>query len=178
MWPLGVPKRGYVSVADRTVMGTIRIVWGTATGPTAMAAYDAALAAANVHDYNLVSVSSVVPADATIEAVGEAPDLGPAGERLTVVEARASVAPEESGPAVATLAWAREPDGPGLFYEAGGTDREAVETRAETGLAAGCELRERRFEDRGRRTVSTAAPADVHATAVVLAVYGGSTPLL
>jgi arginine decarboxylase len=40
-------------------MGSIRIVRGTATGPTAMAAYDAALAAAGVHNYNLVSVSSV-----------------------------------------------------------------------------------------------------------------------
>ncbi|PSP40313.1 pyruvoyl-dependent arginine decarboxylase, partial [Halobacteriales archaeon QH_10_70_21] len=75
-------------------MGTIRVVWGTATGPTAMASYDAALAAANVHDYNLVSVSSVIPADATVEVVGEAPDLGPAGERLTVVEGRATVAPD------------------------------------------------------------------------------------
>ena len=50
-------------------MGTIRVVRGTATGPTATASYDAALAAANVHDYNLVSVSSVIPADAYATAV-------------------------------------------------------------------------------------------------------------
>ena len=172
-----VSKRGYVSVADRRVMDTIRVVGGTGTGPTAMAAYDAALAAANVHEYNLVQVSSVVPADATIEAVGTAPDLGPAGDRLTVVEGRATVAPDEVGPAVATLSWAQAPSAPGLIYEAGGTDRAAVEQRAETGLAAGCDLREADFDDRGRRTVSGPAPADAHATAVVLAAYGESTSL-
>ena len=172
-----VPKRGYVSVADRRVMDTIRVVWGTGTGPTAMAAYDAALAEANVHEYNLVRVSSVVPADATVEAVRTAPDLGPAGDRLTVVEGRATVAPDEEGPAVATLSWALAPGGPGLIYEAGGTDLAAVERRAETGLAAGCDLRDGDFDDRGRRTVSAPAPADAHATAVVLAAYGESTPL-
>ena len=172
-----VPKRGYVSVADRRVMDTIRVVWGTGTGPTGMAAYDAALAAANVHEYNLVRVSSVVPADATVEAVGTAPDLGPAGDRLTVVEGRATVAPDEAGPAVATLSWAQAPGAPGLIYEAGGTDRAAVEQRAETGLAAGCDLRDGDFDDRSRRTVSGPAPADAHATAVVLAAYGESTPL-
>lgn len=159
-------------------MGIIRVVWGTGTGPTPMAAYDDALAAANVHDYNLVTVSSVVPADAAIEAVGEAPDLGPAGERLTVVEGRATVAPDDQGPTVATLVWAREPDGPGLFYEASGTDRAAVEAEAETGLAAGCDLREWAFADRGRRTVTGRAPDDAYGTAVVLAVYGESMPLL
>jgi len=159
-------------------MATIRVVWGTATGPTAMAAYDAALAEANVHDYNLVSVSSVVPADATVEVLGTAPDLGAVGDRLTVVEARATVPPEEPGRAVATLAWARTADGRGLFYEAAGTDRESVGRTAETGLEAGCALRDGEFDDRGRRTTATDAPSDGHATAVVLAVYGEGTPLL
>jgi arginine decarboxylase len=159
-------------------MGTIRIVWGTGTGPTATSSYDAALAEANVHDYNLVTVSSVVPAASTVEAVGTAPDLGPAGERLTVVEGRATVAPDDPGPAVATLAWARAAAGDGLFYEAAGTAPDAVADRAEAGLAAGCELREWPVADRGRRTASTPAPSDAHATAVVLAVYGDSTPIL
>lgn len=158
-------------------MGTIRVVWGTGTGPTAMASYDAALAAANVHDYNLVRVSSVVPADAAIEAVGEAPDLGPVGGRLTVVEARATVPPDEAGPAVASLAWVREPEGPGLFYEAGGTDREAVAARVDAGLRAGRRLRDWGFGEPRRRTTTVEAPDDAFATAVVLAVYGTSSPL-
>ena len=48
-------------------MSTIRVVWGTASGPTRMSSYDAALAEANVHNYNLVSVSSVIPADTPVE---------------------------------------------------------------------------------------------------------------
>ena len=159
-------------------MGLIRVVWGTATAPTAMASYDAALAEANVHNYNLVSVSSVVPADATVEAVGEAPDLGPAGQRLTVVEARATVAPGEDERAVAGLGWARELDGPGIFYEAADTDPDAVRERIAAGLAAGRELREWEFEDEGTRVVTAEADPDAYTTAVVLAVYGGSVPLL
>ena len=159
-------------------MGTIRVVRGTATGPTATASYDAALAAANVHDYNLVSVSSVIPADAIVEVVDEAPDLELAGERLTVVEGRSTVAPDEDGPAVASLGWSREPGGPGLFYEADGTDPGDVVARVEAGLSAGRELRDWAFEEDGRRTATADAPADAYATAVVAAVYGESDPLL
>ncbi|MCQ4333271.1 pyruvoyl-dependent arginine decarboxylase [Natronomonas sp. F2-12] len=158
-------------------MGLIRIVWGTASGPTAMASYDAALAAANVGDYNLVSVSSVIPADATIEAVGEAASLGPAGERLTVVEARATVEPGAAGPAAACLGWSREPDGPGIFYEASGTDPGAVRDRVDRGLAAGRELRSWAFDDGGRRAVTADTDPETYTTAVVLAVYGESSSL-
>ena len=159
-------------------MSLIRVVWGAATAPTAMASYDAALAAANVHNYNLVAVSSVIPAEAAVEAVGTAPNLGPAGQRLTVVEARQTVAPHEAECAVAGLGWAREPDGPGIFYEASGTDRDDVTARIEAGLEAGRELREWSFADGGRHVVETAAATDAYTTALVLAVYGESTPIL
>lgn len=158
-------------------MGVIRVVWGVASAPTELASYDAALAEANVHDYNLVQVSSVVPADASIEVVGEAPDLGPAGERLTVVEGRATVAPGSDRAAVA-LGWSREPDGPGIFYEASGTDPATVRQRVEDGLAAGRRLREWDFGDDGARVVAADADPDGYTTALVLAVYGESTPLL
>ena len=48
-------------------MGRVRIVWGSSRGPTALSAYDVALAAANVHDYNVVHVSSVLPAGANVD---------------------------------------------------------------------------------------------------------------
>ena len=159
-------------------MGVIRVVWGAATAPTDLASYDAALAEANVHDYNLVRVSSVVPADAAVEVVDEAPSLGPAGERLTVVEGRATVAPGDDSPAVACLGWSREPDGPGIFYEAAGTDPDAVRERVDEGLAAGERLREWDFADGGSRLVAAEGDPDGYTTAVVLAVYGESTPLL
>ncbi len=62
-------------------MSTIRVVWGTATGPTALAAYDAALAEAGVHNYNLISLSSVIPTEPAIEVTGTAPDLGRPAKR-------------------------------------------------------------------------------------------------
>lgn len=159
-------------------MGLIRIVRGTGSGPTAMAAYDAALADGNVHNYNLVSVSSVVPANATIEVVGDAPDLGPAGERLTVVEGRATVGPDRPDRAVASIGWDRVPEGPGIFYESSGTDPEGVAERVERGLAAGRGLREWAFGETGREAVVADPDPDRYTTAVVLAVYGESTPLL
>ncbi|WP_162224441.1 pyruvoyl-dependent arginine decarboxylase [Halorussus amylolyticus] len=156
-------------------MSTIRVVWGTASGPTEMASYDAALAEANVHNYNLVAVSSVVPADAEVEAVGTAPDLGPAGERLTVVEARATrVGP---GRATAGLGWTTGP-GPGLFYEvADETDPDDVAERVTAGLEAGRDLREWTFTDEQVETASVEADPGTYATAVVLAVYGESEPI-
>jgi arginine decarboxylase len=159
-------------------MAIIRVVWGSASAPTAKASYDAALAEANVHNYNLVPVSSVVPAEATIEAVGETPDLGPAGQRLAVVEGRATVPPGEADRAVAGLGWARELDGPGIFYEAAGFDLDAVRERIAAGLAAGRRLREWAFDDEGIRCVTVEADPDAYTTAVVLAVYGESVPLL
>lgn len=156
-------------------MSTIYVVRGVGTAPTEMASYDAALAAANVHNYNLVSVSSIVPAGATVEEVDTAPNLGPAGNRLTVVEARETTA--EAGTVAAGLGWATGP-GPGLFYEASGEDPEAVRRAVEAGLAAGRGLREWEFDD--ERTVVTTAEADGegYTTAVTLAAYGESEPIL
>jgi len=158
-------------------MGTIYVVEGTASAPTAMASYDAALAEANVHNYNLVAVSSVVPADATVEHAGTAPDLGPAGNRLTVVESRATVTDGDT--AAAGLGWTTGP-GPGLFYEAHGEDPDAVAQTVEDGLDAGVELRDWELEDRSV-VVSEARDdpeTDAYTTALVVAAYGESEPIL
>lgn len=157
-------------------MSVIRVVWGEGTGPTATAAYDAALADAGIHDYNLVVVSSVIPADAPVEVVGTAPALGPVGDRLTVVQGRGTGGTGTDG-AAAALAWARSSDGRGLFYEAGGTDPAAVRDRVERGLQRGCELREWAPADRDV-VVRTATPSDERACVVVCGVYGEGTPIL
>lgn len=147
----------------------IRIVRGSATAPTEMSSYDAALAAAGVHNYNLTHVSSVIPADASVEFVDTAPDLGAIGEGLTVVEARATSA---ARPVSAALAWGREEGGPGLFYEAGGEEpADRTRERVERGLEAGRELRDWSFSETNV-TAAHATPDEGFATAVVLAVYG------
>lgn len=152
----------------------IRIVRGSATAPTETASYDAALAKANIHNYNLSPVSSVIPADASVEFVDTAPDLGPVGYGLTMVEARMT-SPDR--PVSAALAWAESEEGPGLFYEAASEESPAaVRTRAERGLAAGEELREWSFLESESATAH-AEPDAGFATAVVLAVYGRGRPI-
>ena len=96
-------------------MTTIHVAGGVDVGPTEMSAYDAALADANLHNYNLITVSSVIPADATLEIVDKAPDLGPAGNRLTVVQGKVVAEPDTNCEQITTgIGWATGP-GPGLF---------------------------------------------------------------
>jgi arginine decarboxylase len=156
-------------------MSTIRVAAGVATGPTEIASYDAALAEAGLHNYNLVTVSSVVPADATIEVVDNVPDLGPAGNQLTVIQSRATTT--EPGRVTAGLGWATGP-GPGLFYEeAAEADRETVRERITEGLAAGRGLRDWTFTDETVELASADADAGTHTTAVVVAAYGDSNAI-
>jgi arginine decarboxylase len=160
-------------------MKTIRVAWGSATGPTAMSSFDAALADAGVHNYNLVTLSSVIPAEAHIERVGTAPDLGPAGNALYAVVGRETLVPGVDNDAAAGLGWVRSESGRGLFYEASGTDPDAVERAVESGLQRGMELREWAFAA-DPEVVIESTPADdaEHTTAVVIAAYGDSESLL
>ncbi|WP_254864581.1 pyruvoyl-dependent arginine decarboxylase [Halovivax gelatinilyticus] len=159
-------------------MSTIRVVWGAATGPTEMSAYDAALAEAGIENYNLVSVSSVIPADVPVEAVGTAPDLGPAGSRLTVVEGRAKAAGPTS--VSAGVGWVESVDGgPGLFYEAAGEIEPGdVERRIREGLAAGSELRDWNLGEPSVHVERASADVGEYAAAVVAAVYGEGEPIV
>lgn len=166
-------------------MSTIRVVGGTGEGPTAVASYDAALANAGVHNYNLSHVSSVIPASSTVEHVTSAPDLGPVGERLTVVEARSTV--EDGETACAGLGWTLDEMAKGLFYEASGTNPRAVRETVEVGLDAGRSLRDWSFADEQivletvepeAETGSDGEHTAAFATAVVLGIYGESESLL
>ncbi|MWV64786.1 pyruvoyl-dependent arginine decarboxylase subunit alpha [Halorubrum sp. JWXQ-INN 858] len=181
-------------------MNTIHVVGGVGIADTAMASYDAALADANLHNYNLIAVSSVVPATAAVTPVDRAPDLGPAGNGLTVVEARRTVGPSdevdfrEGGragaedaeskraprrrPSVAAgLGWATGP-GPGIFYEVTGSDPEDVRERIHAGLDAGSDLRDWELTDRELRVETAAPEPGAYTTAVVVAAYGESEPVL
>jgi arginine decarboxylase len=152
----------------------IRLVWGEGSGPTEKAAFDAALADANLHQYNLRRLSSVIPADATIERAGTAPDLGPTGNVLDAVLAEQTSQP--GARAAAGLAWARDDSG-GVFYEVGDHDPETVAELLRAGIERGMALRD--IDEPVETRVVTADPApDRYTTAVVAAVYGESSSLL
>jgi len=156
-------------------MSVIRIVWGTAGGPTELSSFDAALADAGIHNYNLVTLSSVIPADPEIEVVGTAPDLGPVGAELHTVESSATAAPGER--VAAGIGWSRSESGRGIFYEVSGEDPDDVRAEIEAGLAAGRQLRDWTFVE--TETVVRSVEADEeYASAVVCAAYGRSRPAL
>jgi arginine decarboxylase len=195
-------------------MGCVRIVRGTGIGPTALSSYDAALAAANVHQYNLLRVSSVLPAGTSVESVGTAPDLGPIGGELTVVEARKTVSrfgpggSDGGGPndertngeaptahtdsetrpdadalantdrpiPCAGLGWALRTDGRGIVYEATGTDPGTVHRAIETGLRAGCSLRDLSPARADRVVLATDGTAERIETANGVLDASGSGP--
>lgn len=150
----------------------IQVVWGTGGGPTELAAYDTALADAGVHNYNLVTLSSVVPPAYRVVELGTAKDLGPIGGQLRVVEAKTITA---GGKATAGLGWAVGEKG-GVFIEAHENEsEERARTEIAQGLDTAINLREWEFDSRENRIVSSDGTTD-YAAAVVLAVYDTSTP--
>lgn len=109
---------------------TIRISKGTGTGRTTLAAFDAALVAAGVGDFNLVRLSSVVPPGSTVVEVDAGDALrGDHGDVLYCVYA-AAYASLPGHEAWAGVAWSLRDDdsGAGLFVEHEGPSYEQVAT--------------------------------------------------
>lgn len=156
-------------------MSAIRVVWGVADGPTELSAYDAALGEAGVADYNLLELSSVIPADASLEAVGTAPDLGPVGGELRVVQSAAITGAGEAD--AAGIGWARRGDGAGLLWEVEGADGDAVRAEIDTGLGAATARRDWTVEDEDA-VIREVEPERGYGAAVVLAAYGDARPVL
>lgn len=156
----------------------IRVVCGTGMGPTKVASYDAALQTAGVHNYNLVTVSSIVPDGVPIDICDVAPNLGPIGGQLTVVQARATI--EGTGRVTAALGWTREANqGPGVFYETGGEfDATEARRRVECGLEHARKLRGWSLDGPSIEVASIQAEGEEFATAVVLALYGSADQLV
>jgi arginine decarboxylase len=105
---------------------TIHVASGTGTGPTKLSAFDSALHAAGVENYNLIRLSSIVPAGTKIEngsnPVKKAP--GKWGDRLYVVMADMRV-DTPNAEAWAGIGWVQDKKtGKGLFVEhEGGSER-------------------------------------------------------
>lgn len=148
----------------------IRIASAVGTGPTALGAFDAALRAAGVEDYNLIPLSSVIPPGSTLERGRFASPPSEYGHRLYVVMARheASRVGEE---AWAGLGWTREPEsGRGLFVELHGTSRRSVENEIEATLEAMKAARPHDFGKNEQQLSGIVCEGDP-VCALVIAVY-------
>jgi arginine decarboxylase len=101
----------------------IAIGAGVGEGPTALAAFDAALVDAGVANYNLIGLSSVIPPRATLVRERHAASAADYGRRLYVVMSQ--MREERPGhSAHAGIGWIQDPaSGCGLFVELHGDDR-------------------------------------------------------
>lgn len=101
---------------------------GTGEGPTPLAAFDAALLAAGVENYNLIRLSSVVPPGARIQRTPFVSDPDEYGRRLFVVMAEQRATTRGEG-AYAGLGWVQESGeaGRGLFVECEGVTHADVQ---------------------------------------------------
>lgn len=103
----------------RQAVRTIEVARAAGSGPTELAAFDAALRHAGVANFNLIRLSSVIPPSSAVVEVGQsgAQAHGEWGDRLYVVlaEMRADVPGQE---AWAGIGWVQqEASGKGLFVE-------------------------------------------------------------
>jgi arginine decarboxylase len=114
----------------------IRVFAGAAEGPTPLAAFDRALQVGDVHDTNLIVLSSVVPAGATVVRGTAEPDEFRVGDRLYCVMAEQR-AIEPGAEAWAGLGWAVDAGGRGgLFVEGHGHSEHQVRFDLEQTLDA------------------------------------------
>jgi arginine decarboxylase len=118
----------------------IHITSGTGTGPTTLAAFDAALNTNGIANYNLLRLSSVIPpqTDITIQPMGIPHEIMPGkwGDRLYVVMAEQRTA--EPGQEVwAGIGWVQDKESKkGLFVEHEGTSEADVRNDIEASLKA------------------------------------------
>lgn len=106
--------------------GAIAIARGVGTGPTELAAFDAALLDAGVANYNLICLSSVIPPGSRLERRRHATPAHEFGQRLYVVMSQ--MREHRPGHSVhAGIGWVQdERAGHGLFVELHDSDRERL----------------------------------------------------
>jgi len=147
----------------------IEVVWGRGDGATPLGAYDTALAAAGMHNYNLVELSSVVPTGSTVRRTGSHERCWPVGEFVGVVLAgRRSATQGER--LVAGLGWALASEG-GVFYEATGSSPAAVEASLADGLETALGRRDWSWTTSGTEVLEHTVGASDAGAVVVAAVY-------
>lgn len=115
----------------------VEIASGVGTGSTTLAAFDGALIAAGIANYNLIKLSSVVPPGAQLVSIdGPASPPGGWGDKLYVVMAEQREI-HSGHEAWAGIGWVQAPDnGPGLFVEHHGRSRTEVESDLHASLTS------------------------------------------
>ena len=153
----------------------IRVSTGSGAGYTRLAAFDAALFAAGVANYNIIRLSSVVPPYAVVREVPGSEQLqGTPGDVAYCVYA-ASYASTPGEQAWAGIAWALDhhQSGAGLFVEHTASSESVVRRDLHATIAAMSLTRGLHYRLAGL-TVSSAVCVDHPVCAVVIATYGAA----
>jgi arginine decarboxylase len=154
----------------------IRVSTGSGAGLTRLAAFDTALFAAGVADYNIVRLSSVIPPHAVVREVPGAEQLqGTVGDVAYCVYAVA-YASTPGDQAWAGVAWAVSTNhsGSGLFVEHTASSESLVRRDLNATIDAMSRTRGHQYRMAGR-TVSSAVCVDHPVCALVIATYGTSS---
>lgn len=158
-------------VRQRTGL-TIEVATGVGRGPTAIAAFDAALREAGVHNYNLIRLSSVVPPASEIKVLGgAAKPPGDWGDRLYVVYAaqQATLPGEE---AWAGIGWVQQPGSrKGIFVEHEGPSEQMVRSAISLSLDSLVKGRDNEVFGPERSVIRSAVCDGEPTCALVVAVF-------
>jgi len=128
----------------------------------------------NIANFNLILLSSVIPAGAIVTVEPGAEQARPAGawgDRLYVVmaEKRSSTAGER---VAAGVGWVQDPDtGKGLFVEHEGRSAAAVDQDIQSSLNAMLERRTESFDPIRHQIISEVTPPGAAACALVVATF-------
>jgi arginine decarboxylase len=147
----------------------IEVVWGNGEGRTALSAFDSALADGGIHNYNLVTLSSVIPAGAKVVEKGQHEREWGVGEMVGVVlsENESTV----SGETIASgLGWATAEEG-GVFFEASSQSAKNVEELVTRGVKTAKEKRSTWDWDEGIETRVTEHTVEENGATIVSAIY-------
>lgn len=159
-------------LAGPTHTMTIPVVQAVGCGPTALAAFDAALVEAGVADRNLIALSSVLPPASDVRPVRRVESCpGEWGDRLYVVLSRAfAMVPGAS--AFAGIGWAQDATGRGLLVEHHADDEATLRTLVTASLDALCRVRRISLPQRGIHLAGTHCIDQEPSCALVVAVFG------
>lgn len=165
-------NRGTISILE------IKVVCGVGSGRTTLSAFDSALKKAGVYNYNLITLSSIIPPGSKVNKIrryGTPPEEY--GHKLYVV--KAEIRSEEAGKFIAAgIGWYQLEDGRGIFveHEIKGETKVAVESeitsRIENSLKDLCKFRHIKFDPKSVKSATSITQIKDHPTSVlVLAVY-------
>lgn len=113
----------------------ITITSGKGYGKTTISAFDAALKDAGIYNYNLLTMSSIIPPKSKIVLKKFKASVKEYGHKLYVV--KSEIRTRESGKFIgAALGWYQLPDGRGIFveHEEIGETKEAVEANIDDNI--------------------------------------------